>query len=59
MIDDFTRWCIMHGCATWLRGQDHYCPLADEIREKRGTITGYDCRSLWLQKTKNGGKNDG
>lgn len=48
MIDEFTRFCIMHACAKAERGSEKYCPLADEIREKnQGMIPTEACEQAW------------
>ena len=44
---EFIRFCIGKRCAQDLRGQENFCPLADRILEKHGTLVGVNCEEEW------------
>ena len=50
MITEFDRFCLAHACAPWQRGNSNFCPLADEIQQKHGTVK--DCKRLWEERQK-------
>lgn len=44
MITDHDLFCLSHACGEQYRGEHHYCPYADRIREKYGYILPSACK---------------
>ena len=42
---DFDDFCFRHVCAVRCRDRPDYCPIADHIRDRFGTITGIHCEA--------------
>ena len=50
MMDDFTRFCVMHACADHCKGTEFYCPLADEVKRRFGSTVGNGCKIVWDER---------
>jgi hypothetical protein len=48
--NDFMMFCLDHVCATYCRERENYCPIADEVRERYGAITGSACEMVWFRR---------
>ena len=57
MTEDFINWCCAHSCSEWCKNREDYCPIADEVRERYGKITGTKCEAIYLRRKAEGRKN--
>lgn len=51
LTDEFFNFCTTHCCHETYKNRSDYCPIADEVRMKWGTIHGgIECQSVFLQQ---------